>query len=215
MSYCYIIHEREFIKTKEFIYKIGRTKQENGKRLSQYPKGSIEKIKKHVSDCIKCEKNIIDVFDKKFKNRNDIGREYDEIEKEFIQITNKFKDCDDSSDVINEHKLTNQKKPKKNEKKVSMNESIDNIKTLKIVGEYKNILNYCKFCNYNTNDKGNWHHHIKTLKHIKNESKYDVSGEVKELKMIIEFKDMIIREKDKALKEKDIEIEYLKSIRSK
>ena len=95
MNYCYIIHEREFIKTGELIFKVGRTAQPKDKRLSQYPKGSIEKIKKHVSDCVKCEREIKKVFDKKFKNRSDIGREYYEgdcveMEKEFLKITDIF-----------------------------------------------------------------------------------------------------------------------------
>ena len=38
-AWIYLIHEREFIKEKKHIYKIGRTKN-IAKRLTQYPKGS-------------------------------------------------------------------------------------------------------------------------------------------------------------------------------
>ena len=40
-NYIYLLQEREFIKTKENVYKIGMTKKENHKRFNQYPKGSI------------------------------------------------------------------------------------------------------------------------------------------------------------------------------
>ena len=87
----YIIYEREFIKTKENIYKIGKTKQDNIKRLNQYPKGSILMIQKYVNNCDSIEKEIIKIFDSKFINRKDIGREYyegnyDEMEKSFLNI---------------------------------------------------------------------------------------------------------------------------------
>jgi len=38
--YNYLMREREFIKTEEFIYKFGKTKQEFNKRMNQYPKDS-------------------------------------------------------------------------------------------------------------------------------------------------------------------------------
>ena len=40
-EFIYLIKEREFIKTKEHIYKIGKTKQENLQRIKSYPNGSI------------------------------------------------------------------------------------------------------------------------------------------------------------------------------
>jgi hypothetical protein len=40
-DFVYVIKEREFIKTKENIYKIGRTKNGPSKRVSQYPNDSI------------------------------------------------------------------------------------------------------------------------------------------------------------------------------
>ena len=38
-EYIYLLHEREFVNSKQSIYKIGKSKQENLKRLYQYPKG--------------------------------------------------------------------------------------------------------------------------------------------------------------------------------
>ena len=39
-EFIYLLQEREFIKTKEPIYKIGKTKQEKIKRIKSYPNGS-------------------------------------------------------------------------------------------------------------------------------------------------------------------------------
>ncbi len=91
----YLLREREFIKTDENIFKIGGTQQEMKARFNQYPKGSELIIYKDVTDCFKCESEIMKVFDLKFKNRRDIGREYyegnrDEMIKEFVIITNKY-----------------------------------------------------------------------------------------------------------------------------
>lgn len=94
-EYCYINHVRESIRLNENVYKAGRTKQEVGKRLQSYPKGTIQKICKQVSDCVACEKEILFAFDKKFKQRCDLGREYyegdyNDMEKEFLNIAARF-----------------------------------------------------------------------------------------------------------------------------
>lgn len=75
-NYIYLVKEREFIKTNENIYKIGRSKQENTKRFLQYPKGSELIIQSRCIDCIKTEKILIDLFKKNFIHRRDIGNEY-------------------------------------------------------------------------------------------------------------------------------------------
>jgi len=75
-NYIYLVKEREFIKTNENIYKIGRSKQENTKRFLQYPKGSELIIQARCIDCIKTEKILIELFKKEFIHRRDIGNEY-------------------------------------------------------------------------------------------------------------------------------------------
>lgn len=74
--YIYLIQEREFIKTNENIYKIGKTKQQNTKRFTQYPKSSKLIIHVNVVDCDTIEKKLIRTFTEKFKQRTDIGTEY-------------------------------------------------------------------------------------------------------------------------------------------
>jgi hypothetical protein len=39
-EYIYLLQEREFVNAGQPIYKIGKTKQENLTRFTQYPKGS-------------------------------------------------------------------------------------------------------------------------------------------------------------------------------
>lgn len=74
--YIYILKEREFIKTGENIYKIGKTTQEPLKRMAQYPKGSMVFLIVKVDDCHKAERQLLGLFNKTFEQRKDIGREY-------------------------------------------------------------------------------------------------------------------------------------------
>ena len=59
MSYIYLILEREFIKTNENIYKIGRSNQNNDKRIKQYPNNSKLILQTICSDCHFSENKII------------------------------------------------------------------------------------------------------------------------------------------------------------
>jgi len=76
LQYVYLLQEREFIKTKEPVYKIGRTKQPNATRFSQYPKESSLIFQSSCIDCESCEKLIIQFFSNKYIHRTDIGNEY-------------------------------------------------------------------------------------------------------------------------------------------
>lgn len=75
-EYIYLLQEREFIKTKENIYKIGMTRKENHTRFNQYPKGSILLFQMICPNSKKIETELIKLFKIKFKLRTDIGHEY-------------------------------------------------------------------------------------------------------------------------------------------
>ena len=90
---CYIIQEREFIKTGEEIYKIGKTKQEGTKRINQYPKGSEIILLMKVENCDEFENKVKILFNKKYNQRKDIGIEYykgnkDEMVKDYFNLKN-------------------------------------------------------------------------------------------------------------------------------
>jgi len=75
-QYIYLLQEREFVNSKQKIYKIGMTCQENHKRFNQYKKGSILLFQIICTDCRLLEKNIIKIFKEKFKQRKeDVGNE--------------------------------------------------------------------------------------------------------------------------------------------
>jgi hypothetical protein len=76
-EYIYLLQEREFIKSGEKIYKLGRTSKENLTRFNQYPKGSelIIQIKCNYSKII--EHLLIKSFKEKFIHHKEyIGNEY-------------------------------------------------------------------------------------------------------------------------------------------
>ena len=121
MEYIYLIKEREFIKTEDEIYKIGRSSQYNAKRINQYPNGSIILLIIFCGNSGEIEKFLITEFKKLFKQRRDIGLEY--FEGCFLKMR----------DVITENvkKLDNITIDKfKKETQYELNKRIENIESL-------------------------------------------------------------------------------------
>jgi hypothetical protein len=83
-NYIYLLQEREFIKTNENIFKIGRSTQEHTKRFQQYPKGSRLILQIECINCKTTEKSILGIFRCKYKQRKDIGNEY--FEGDYMQM---------------------------------------------------------------------------------------------------------------------------------
>lgn len=91
-EYVYLLREREFIKTNESIYKIGKTRNIY-ERMSNYPKNSDVIITMKVKNCDMMEKEIMKAFDDNFKQEKKIGREYyngneQNIKKKFCDTIN-------------------------------------------------------------------------------------------------------------------------------
>ena len=75
-SFIYLIIEREYIKNKEDIFKVGKTTQKRLKRFDKYTPGSILLSYNRCTDCHTSEKEIITLFKTKYKQRLDLGLEY-------------------------------------------------------------------------------------------------------------------------------------------
>jgi hypothetical protein len=76
IQYIYLVQEREFTKTGEPIYKIGKTKQENLTRFKQYSKGSIMLCQIISKDCDEDERILLSKFRTSYVPRKDVGSEY-------------------------------------------------------------------------------------------------------------------------------------------
>ena len=76
IGYIYLLREREFIKTGENVYKIGKTKQEFPTRFNQYPNGTEHYFTLRVEDIDLFEIQMIDIFNKLFKKMRGLGNEY-------------------------------------------------------------------------------------------------------------------------------------------
>lgn len=90
----YLLHTREFINSKQPIYKIGRSSNMNT-RLSQYPKGSNILCSIKCENSNLCENELIKLFTKLFTIRKDYGNEYFEGDYNnmlFIIITYLYQD---------------------------------------------------------------------------------------------------------------------------
>lgn len=97
-QYIYLIQEREFIKTNEPIYKIGRTKQENLKRICNYPNGTRLIIQMECVNCDDIEKELICLFKKKYELQKDIGNEY--FKGNCIEMRRDICNCVDKQNAI-------------------------------------------------------------------------------------------------------------------
>lgn len=75
-EFIYLLQEREFIKTNEPIYKIGKTKQEKLKRIKSYPNGSELLFYIICNNCDEIEKTIINKFKGHFIHKKEFGNEY-------------------------------------------------------------------------------------------------------------------------------------------
>ncbi len=77
MGYIYLIREREFVNTKEDIYKIGRTDAYDIRsRLKSYPSDSEVIFFIQVSNSKEVEKRLLKEFDSFFTKKERIGNEY-------------------------------------------------------------------------------------------------------------------------------------------
>jgi hypothetical protein len=87
-GFIYILREREFIKTNENIYKIGKTSRENiQERFKEYPNNSKLYSYWDVDNIDEFEKILKSIFNLKFKNMNEIGTEYYEGDIEEMILT--------------------------------------------------------------------------------------------------------------------------------
>ncbi len=106
-EYVYLVREREFIRMNEHTYKIGKTKQENMKRINGYPKGTdvINYIK--VDNCNNAEKELIQQFKINFKHMKEYGNEY--FNGDIIKIKQLFKNIVEKYDIdiINKNIIMN------------------------------------------------------------------------------------------------------------
>lgn len=105
-QYVYIIKEREFIKTNENIYKIGRTDKGFSKRVKSYPNGSVVMCIIKVPDSKKYETAVKKSFNILFKKRKDIGHEY--YEANYQDMHNNF--CKIIQDLNNDYNKSRKQK---------------------------------------------------------------------------------------------------------
>ncbi|ARF10331.1 hypothetical protein Hokovirus_1_210 [Hokovirus HKV1] len=75
-EFIYLIHVRESLRLNENIYKIGKTKQKNMKRIVNYPKGSELLLYIECTNCDMIETILINLFKTKYILVSDYGNEY-------------------------------------------------------------------------------------------------------------------------------------------
>ena len=194
MESIYLLIEREFLQSNLPIYKIGRSSQENDKRIKQYPKGSRLICLINVEDSKIMEKEIISLFKHKYVQRRDIGSEYFEgnvvmMRKDIFDMVMEY-DCVGFSEC---------KKRQRGLKKLVLKELTKRINnSVTVVAEVKKspieniavpigssnpIPTYistgpytCESCKYSTSRITLYKGHLKTKKHIAMQSSETSDG---------------------------------------
>jgi len=129
--FIYLIQEKIYIDENIDVYKIGKSTQENTRRVKSYPSGSKLYIQLSCNDCHLMEKKLINIFKTKFKLYR--GREYflgnlenmmniiyNEIKNEnYISEYHTINDNDqiinnDNDQIINNEKILNRELQSKN-----------------------------------------------------------------------------------------------------
>jgi hypothetical protein len=97
-GYIYLIQEREFINLNKPIYKLGKTKELNSKRIQAYPKHSRLLIQLGCFNCDKKERELINTFKEKYV-KSEIGNEY--FEGNFTSMLDDiFKKCTENLTLL-------------------------------------------------------------------------------------------------------------------
>jgi hypothetical protein len=217
MEYVYLLREREFKNLNQPIYKIGKSKQINCQRITDYPKNSELVVIVSLKDCNKTENIIIDLFKNEFKQRLDIGNEYFqgnvkkmkllfyklaiyELENDFenesdgkLENNPNDKDMNKDDETDNDDEVGNNDGTDKDKKCISNTIDIDEKIKMLILNKRKNkIPRYeCEKCDYYTDKTSNYKQHLESIKHLDNHN---------------------IKNKDIILQEKQFQCEYCKKI---
>lgn len=75
-EYIYLVQLREHVRSREYIYKIGRTAQQPMQRIAQYPKGSKLFLIIIVNDSVTAETDLLRLFRSKYIPHTELGAEY-------------------------------------------------------------------------------------------------------------------------------------------
>jgi hypothetical protein len=193
----YLIKEREFKKSNEDIYKLGRSFNLN-MRIKDYPKRSSLFLIIFCKDCENIEKQLIILLTNKFKIRSDYGAEYFEgdIDKMINEIQNfmkhkycifcKVKDCNTDTFIVKDtfsntnveyisypltKNIVEKNKGYNNDNKIDgidNNNNGENITNKVQKFVGKSIIHACKICGLTTKKKGTYDEHLLTQKHKRN-----------------------------------------------
>ena len=177
-QYVYLIREREFIQLNKPIYKIGKTKQSNFTRFSQYPKDSAMIFQSACSDCDICEKEIIKCFKIKYLQKKEIGNEYFEgdytcmlgdIYDIITQVRNKQRIIENERQKMEDE--IRQKIEHEIRQKIEheIRQKIGDENRQKEENEWIGLYKYCcATCKYSNKSKFSLQKHFRTQKHIEN-----------------------------------------------
>ena len=156
-QYIYLLQEREFIRLNEPVYKLGKSKQENTKRIQSYPKGSSLIFMLQFENCDKAESDLLKIFRSKFTQKLEYGSEY--FEGDVTKLTHEIYTYyvkNKSQTKLNILFTENMQTDFVNESSDASHQKIKSSLTKK----YK-----CNLCHVESSHKNNFFKHCQSLKH--------------------------------------------------
>ena len=172
-----MLQEREFIRLNESVYKLGKSKQENTKRIQSYPKGSLLILMLQFDNCDKAESDLLKILKRKFTQKLEYGSEYFEgnvalIKHEIITYYSQIDSVNTivGSDETMEENVTtiSNKTTEENVTAISNKTTEDNVTILHDNGtmdENKSSPYFCNKCMSQTKNKFDFKKHCDTGKH--------------------------------------------------
>lgn len=101
-GFIYLLIHREFINIRKNIYKIGKSIQNDNKRINSYPKGTIPLLQVRFKNCSLAENILITIFKNVFIQETDYGVELFKgdfnIMKQYINVLSEM-NCFKMSDL--------------------------------------------------------------------------------------------------------------------
>ena len=189
LQYIYLLKTKLSIDKNEDVFKIGRTKQPNFKRILQYPNGSVPLHYTACSNNVYYERQIINLFKQKYVQIREYGYEYfkgdyNEMKDDIYNIIKLPVDINIILPVVEDNGSNQDFTDKSDDNIINIIEQ-NKLEMLSVIQEnQKEIIDYfkkdnkysCEKCNFNTTNNYDFNKHLLTDKHKKDgnfEYKYE------------------------------------------
>jgi hypothetical protein len=173
-QHVYLIQEREFLRLKENVYKVGKTIQEF-ERFRSYPKGSVVHLMVSCDDCSALEKKVIFQFKQKYRQCKEYGTEYfegnlDDMIATITFIRNNLVKVEEDVKKQQEEQVRKyeEENTRLQDQEAARQRELETNKLAEIRRNEQEQRNkfYCDLCKVDCKRSDSYSHHVLTKKHL-------------------------------------------------